>query len=50
VRLHVRKAAGQPASGDALATTIVGLTIVTGAAAAVWALFVQGLGPLLIRG
>jgi hypothetical protein len=33
-----------------LAATIVALTVVTGAAMAVWFLFVQGPGPLLIRG
>jgi len=49
-RVHLLAVAGKDPSGDPLATTIVGLTIVTVAAALIWALFVQGLGPLLISG
>jgi hypothetical protein len=48
-RARLRAVTGKPAD-DVLAATIVALTVVTGAAMAVWFLFVQGPGPLLIRG
>jgi|SRR5215213_7564017 len=46
-RIRRRAEAGRKPAEDVLAATVVGLTIVTGAAVAIWFLFVEGPGPLV---